>query len=133
MKPHDEWLYKAEHDIQSAEYLQNADTPLYDVAIYHTQQCAEKALKAFLAYHLKEIEKIHNLIMLNQLCSDIDNDFDELEEDVIFLNPYATLYRYPEGELLPSKKSLSQAIDKAKNIFRFVANKMSINEEDKSL
>ena len=41
MKPHEEWLYKAEHDLESSEFLLTSSNPLLDIAIYHTQQCAE--------------------------------------------------------------------------------------------
>ncbi len=50
MKPHEEWLFKAEHDIASSNYLLTAPQPLFDIAVYHTHQCAEKSLKAYLAF-----------------------------------------------------------------------------------
>jgi HEPN domain-containing protein len=55
MKPHEEWLFKALHDIESSKLLFNKNKNLFDIAIYHTQQCAEKSLKAFLAYKEQEL------------------------------------------------------------------------------
>lgn len=43
------WLAKAQHDLGSAQLLANNANPYFDTAIYHCQQAAEKALKAFLA------------------------------------------------------------------------------------
>ncbi len=54
MKPHKEWLFKAEHDLKSAELLLQSVEPLYDIIVYHTQQCAEKALKAYLTSRMVE-------------------------------------------------------------------------------
>jgi len=31
MKPHEEWLFKAGNDLDSAEILMNASKPLYDI------------------------------------------------------------------------------------------------------
>ncbi|PSO84185.1 MAG: hypothetical protein BRC41_10750 [Cyanobacteria bacterium QH_9_48_43] len=40
-----QWLIKAQHDLQAARALANQTSPLLDVAIYHCQQAAEKAIK----------------------------------------------------------------------------------------
>jgi len=40
MKPHEEWLFKSDHDLKSSQLLVNATEPLYDIAIYHRgNQC----------------------------------------------------------------------------------------------
>lgn len=124
MKPYEEWLYRAEHDLESAEILLTATKPLHDIAVYHTQQCAEKSLKGYLAYREQEIEKIHSLIVLTNLCLKLNDDFAAIKEEALFLNPYATLYRYPEGELMPSIEETREAIISARKIFVFVKNKI---------
>jgi HEPN domain-containing protein len=68
MKPHKEWLLKAANDIEASKLLFSARKDLLDVSIYHTQQCAEKSLIAFLAYKEQELEKSHNLIILVNIC-----------------------------------------------------------------
>ena len=47
MKPYESWLIKAYHDLISAKKLAQDEEPVLDTAIYHTQQCAEKALKGY--------------------------------------------------------------------------------------
>ncbi len=44
-----QWLIKADHDLRSAQRLMasDRDDPILDTAVYHCQQTAEKALKAF--------------------------------------------------------------------------------------
>lgn len=125
MKPHEEWLFKAEHDLSSSKYLLSSPDPLFDISIYHTQQCAEKSLKAYMAFKEKEIEKSHNLKMLIEICYEIDSDFNVLLDDCIYLNPYATLYRYPDGDLMPSQESVITAISISEKILSFVKGKIN--------
>ena len=120
MKPQDEWLFKADHDLKSAEYLLGSPSGLYDAAIYHTQQCAEKAIKAFLSFHEQPIEKSHNLIYLCQSAMTLNQEFERILTDAVLLNPYATMFRYPEGDLLPTEAELKTAIESASRIFNFV-------------
>jgi len=124
MKPHEEWIFKAGHDLESSKALLQATNPLLDIAIYHTQQCAEKSLKAFMAFHRMEISKIHNLKSLLEKCIEIDTSFDELFEDCIYLNPFSTLYRYPEGDLMPMKEEVENAMESALRIREFVGHKI---------
>ncbi len=130
MKPHEEWLYKAENDIESAKYLLSSPKPLFDIAVYHTQQCAEKSLKAFLAFSEKEIDRTHNLKMLSEICAEIDESFNNLIDDCISLSPYATLYRYPDGELMPARSSVIDAVASAEKIMDFVKQKMTADNTD---
>ena len=72
MEPFEEWLFKAERDLLSAQKL--FESRLLDTAAYHTQQCAEKALKGFRAFKLQPIEKTHDLDRLVSLCKTLDPD-----------------------------------------------------------
>ena len=124
MEPHEEWLFKANQDLESSKVLLQSTNPLFDISIYHTQQCAEKSLKAFMAYHRKEINKIHNLISLLDKCTKIDPAFSELYDDCIYLNPFATLYRYPEGDLMPNRDDVDMAIESTSRIIEYVSDKI---------
>jgi len=44
MKPHEEWLFKAEHDLESSRILFRDENSILDIAIYHTQQCGENIM-----------------------------------------------------------------------------------------
>lgn len=124
MKPHEEWLFKAEQDLKSAELLLNARDALLDIAIYHCQQCAEKALKAYLTFKEQEIDKTHNLVLLVERCQHVESEFSALIDQAVFLRPYATLYRYPSGDLLPPKKDVEAALEKAGIVLVFVTRKI---------
>ena len=52
-----QWLAKAHSDLRAAEVAIGAD--LAEVAVYHCQQAAEKALKAFLVFRQEPFRKTH--------------------------------------------------------------------------
>ena len=55
------WLTKAASDLKSARVLGSADDAPLDTAIYHCQQTAEKAVKAFLVFKELSPEKTHDI------------------------------------------------------------------------
>jgi len=126
MKPHEEWLFKTLHDIESSKLLFKENKELFDISIYHTQQCAEKSLKAFLAYKEQELDKTHSLIILVNLCIFLDTEFKKIQETAIFLNPYSTLFRYPEGNLMPTFEETDKAIKLSEKIYNFVVDKINV-------
>jgi HEPN domain-containing protein len=56
-----DWLTRASHDLQAARVLATADPPLLDAAIYHCQQAAEKAVKAWLQSKDDPLRKTHDI------------------------------------------------------------------------
>jgi HEPN domain-containing protein len=71
-----EWADKAEGDLHTAERELAAEHyPNYDAACFHTQQCAEKYLKAVLQERQVYFRKTHDLVELlglvwrRNLCS----------------------------------------------------------------
>jgi HEPN domain-containing protein len=129
---HDIWLLKAESDLRLAEVGLRQDDPITDGAIYHTQQCAEKALKGFLAFKRAEIKKTHNIAKLVAQCAAFDSDFESLSPDADQLTPNATKFRYHDGfdeiddlsQLFPDVEEVEAAIIKAKRILDFLKTKM---------
>ena len=62
-----QWLFKADHDLRSAQRLMStteSGAPILDTAVYHCQQVAEKALKAFLTANNTIFPRIHLLLPL---------------------------------------------------------------------
>ena len=117
------WLYKANNDLKSALKLLDGDDPIMDTAIYHTQQCAEKALKGYLAFKSQPLKKTHDIELLVEVCSEIDSEFDKLYIYSENLTPYATAFRYPDIYLEPDYDEVYEAIDMAKKILNFVEEK----------
>ncbi len=88
-----------------------------DTAIYHTQQCAEKALKGFLAYHENFLSKTHDLIKLLEVCCAIDLEFSELRLDAAVLSPFATEFRYPVDDEITVESFASCKINSTKHYY----------------
>lgn len=115
------WIYKARSDLHLAEKGVKDDDLTLDTAIYHTQQCAEKALKGFLTYHGIALTKTHDLLKLLESCCSIDPVFRDLSLDAAVLSPFATEFRYPvDDEIIVERKVVLDAINHAKKILSFV-------------
>jgi len=71
--------------------------PFYDVAVYHCQQAAEKAVEAFLVHHGTPYEKTHDIEVLTDLACEVGSNFSRLADAAAALTPYATRFRYPNA------------------------------------
>jgi HEPN domain-containing protein len=47
MCSHDAWFIKAQQDLKIAKLALKSQDPLFDMIVYHAQQCVEKVLKGF--------------------------------------------------------------------------------------
>lgn len=115
-----QWLVRADHDLRSARLLFIADPPLLDTAVYHCQQTAEKALKAYLTLKDTPFQKVHALSVLVEQCMQSDPTFAELMDIADMLTPYAVAFRYPGDVLEPAKEDAQEALDAAGKVLDFV-------------
>src|SRR5947209_20399167 len=118
------WMVKAWRDSETARRAANGQPPFYDVAVYHCQQAAEKAVKAFLVHHGKPYEKTHDIEVLVDLACEIENSFSKLADAADALTPYATQFRYPNATfaLEPQPSEYDEAQQHALAIYKFVLN-----------
>jgi HEPN domain-containing protein len=118
-----EWVEKAEGDFATAgRELRARKSPNYDAVCFHSQQCAEKYLKAVLQENKLQIPKIHNLLELMALCLQVDPSFEMMRADLIVMERYSVRVRYP-GE--SAEKIDAQAAYKAAKIVReFIVQKL---------
>jgi len=126
MKSHDAWIYKALNDFKAAQKLVDGEEPILDSAIYHVQQCAEKSLKAYLAYCNQSIMKTHDLVALNDKCVLINKDFDFLYDLIEDINQQDIMYRYPNDlfDMEPSREEVDYAIENAKKVYEFILERL---------
>lgn len=98
-----EWIEIAEEDLIIAKHSLTLSSGVpYRIITFHSQQCAEKYLKGFLIFHNIDFPYTHNITTLIDLCSEIDESFEELR-DAELLTSYATANRYP-GEFRKLRK-----------------------------
>ena len=86
------WLKKAQRDLMAAQRLA---TELPDIAIYHCQQGAEKALKGFLILHDQDPGDTHNINTLFKAASAFRPEFTSALKEAGYLSQYNQTYRYP--------------------------------------
>jgi HEPN domain-containing protein len=121
-----QWLHKADHDLRSAARLMSGDEePLLDTAVYHCQQAAEKALKAYLTAHGVVFSKIHLLSPILSLCADIDSSFVQLSDAAELLTPLATEFRYPGDIMEPDPSDAEEAYSAAEQVVLFVSSRLT--------
>lgn len=89
------WLLKARRDLGAARSLASHRQPYLDVAVFHCQQAAEKALKAYLTHRDIRFGKTHDLTILVQQALVVDDAFASCFESAELLTPYAIAFRYP--------------------------------------
>ena len=103
------WVEKAEEDFALTRSALQRKKPLVTGACFHAQQCAEKYMKALLVFKSTDFPKTHDLLMLNNLCSQAGIF---LEIDLKLLNTltdYAVRTRYPgEGPTVDDAKEAMQ-------------------------
>ena len=116
MKPiTSEWVDKAEADLATARREIDAlDKPNYDAVCFHTQQCAEKYLKACLQEADISFRKTHDLSELLDSTLSIHPTLESLRQDLNSLSAFAVEYRYP-GESADLDEA-QEAFQKCKNV-----------------
>jgi len=120
-----EWVLKAEEDFDSADRLLHGyEAPIVATACFHCQQCAEKYVKAFLEEHNADFPRSHELIPLLNLCSNIDEDFMTLENDLRRLESFAVSIRYPGVHV--KSRTAEDAFDAAERVREFVRKKLKM-------
>lgn len=116
-----EWIFLAESDLNSAVFLKGMFPVPIEIICYHCQQCAEKYLKAFLAFNDELIIKTHDLTILNKMCNKINAGFSSIEEQCLRLTDYSTNVRYPTS-LDINENDMNLAIIDATKIKNFINN-----------
>jgi HEPN domain-containing protein len=119
-----QWLVRAQRDLRAAEHDATAVPSLRDMVVYHAQQAAEKALKAFLTWHNQLFPKTHDLSLLLQQCESIDGGFSAHRTAARLLTPYASHFRYPSSVEEPAQVDADTAVRLAWDVFRQVLSQL---------
>ncbi|MFC1735358.1 HEPN domain-containing protein [Candidatus Hydrogenedentota bacterium] len=106
----DAWLRKAELDIRSAETLISQDPPLLYPACFHSQQAAEKYLKAYLTRHQVEFPKTHSIREILNIVGTIDEALAEILASAPVLTPFGVEIRYPGDMPEPTREETEEAL-----------------------
>ena len=105
-----QWLKKADLDLQAARLLCAGELDDYFVSGFHAQQAVEKYIKAFLVRYQIEFPKTHDIGRLRQLVARQDATLAERLERADVLTPYGVDMRYPEAFEVILQKQAEQAV-----------------------
>jgi HEPN domain-containing protein len=118
------WLKKAQRDLNAAQKLAQE---LPDIAIYHCQQGAEKALKGFLVFYDTDPGDTHNINSLVREACKFKPEFATLLKEAGYLSQYNQTYRYPmetTEDFIPTPGELKKAYKLAMEVYRNVIDSM---------
>jgi len=118
------WLVKANNDLRTAQTMMTVEDPPTDTVCFHAQQCAEKALKAFLVFQDMHVERTHSLPRLVELCRGHDDGFEEFVDYAPELTVYAVAGRYPDDWTETTEEESRSAVKKAEAILHFVKTRL---------
>jgi len=115
-------------DMENVELLMEQRKKKAEIILFHCQQTAEKALKAYLVNNNTWSGNIHDLIRLLQACGGIDSRFmgKRMVNHCAFLDQYSKDIKYPFHNMALDAKQLRRAVNSAKRVFDFVNEALSL-------
>ena len=129
-----EWLRYASMDIDAAQQLysqqQNPRQRPIEIILYHCQQGAEKALKAFMVQNGHYPPKTHDLQDLRLICKQWDTRFEytRLVNHCDFLDPFGVVVRYPNFYMPLDSSHAARGLNSAKRIYDFVCERLGLKK-----
>ena len=123
------WLVKADNDLRTSLTMLEVNDPPTDTVCFHAQQCAEKALKAYLVSKDEHVERTHSIPRLVELCRKHDESYEQFVHSAPELTVYAVAGRYPDDWVDITEEDARLAIDSADAILRFVKVRLGHSHE----
>jgi HEPN domain-containing protein len=123
-----EWIHKADQDIRSAEALLMQAPPLLYPSCFHSQQAAEKYLKAYLTQRQVEFPKTHSIGEILNLVGKVDKELADILLPAAALTPYGVDFRYPGDSPEPTQEETDEALVLARQVADAVTSRL---KEDK--
>jgi HEPN domain-containing protein len=126
-------LTSAEHE------LTFGDGAVTETICFHSQQAAEKYLKAYLVYLEISFTKTHEIGELITKCELKDSEIGTLKEEADILTDYAVTVRYPDDYYVPEIEEAKEAYDLAIKVRDYILSKIEVsspdeeNEDDNSI
>lgn len=108
------WLTIASKDLKAARILAEEEPT---GSVFHSQQAAEKAAKAFLAFHNVPFRRIHDMKELGEQCIELDPSLTPLMREANDLTAYAVEFRYLDAPREPDRGEATEALYKAQRLY----------------
>ena len=111
-------------DLRRVEILLAATPADVEGALFHCQQAAEKALKAFLTWHDVRFRRIHDLEEIGKQCVQVDQTLGPLMARAETLSEYATRFRYPGAHYEPSLEEARDVVALARAVMEAIVTRL---------
>jgi len=118
------WLAKAEEDLAAARIILSGSLSSWGNSSFHSQQAAEKALKALLVRHQINFPRSHDIGALMLLAEPRAPGIVAALDAAQILTTYAVETRYPDSEPV-SKADASRHADLASGVLIYVRRLLS--------
>ena len=110
--------------LRRVEILLAAKPADVEGALFHCQQAAEKALKAFLTWHDVRFRRIHDLEEIGKQCVQVDQTLGPLMARAETLSEYATRFRYPGARYEPSLEEARDVVALAREVMEAIVTRL---------
>jgi HEPN domain-containing protein len=111
-------------DLRRVQLLLAADPPDVERALFHCQQAAEKAFKAFLTWPDVPFRRVHDLDVTGGQCADLDPTLKDVADRAGALTTYAWQFRYPGAPYRPEFDEGTGALALAREIAVGIASRL---------
>ena len=112
------WIAQARKDLNAARLLAS---PEPSRSVFHSQQAAEKAAKAFLVVHDVPFRKTHDLNELGGQCAALNPSLAPVFKAASDLTDYAVVFRYLDAPREPDESEAVVALETALRVFQEVS------------
>ena len=107
------WLSKSAGDLRMSRAAAEVEDPLWDQSCFHSQQAAEKALKALLVSLDQDVPRTHDLVFIVETIAELLPDANTLLEDAAALVQYGVAPRYPSFLAPETEEDAREAMKRA--------------------
>lgn len=121
-----QWLRKAEGDLEAAKILFQSKMSDYFTCAFHCQQATEKILKTFLVLHQIEFRKTHELQELLDLCKHADFSLSKELSFCSWLTPFGVELRYPAEYSEVDQQTAQKAVEDAQKVKEIVMKRLKV-------
>src|ERR1043166_4757542 len=118
------WLTKTASDLRGAEVDLAVGPPLLEDALFHCQQAAEKAFKAYLVWHNQPFRRTHDIREVGNQCAAIDPTLAPCAARAEPLSDYAWQFRYPGGDPPPTREEAAESLALAREVVEAILTRL---------
>ncbi len=123
-----QWVKKAQEDMDAAEALLVSDSNLWPIVAFHCQQSAEKYIKALLTFMQIEFGKTHDITILVEKFAEIKSELSKAIRPAEALTVYGVQARYPGDGPDVDQIEAEHARDLAQLVARLVREELGQNK-----